>query len=148
MQISVDTAILEVMFAHSMLAARIADNIADSIVFDEISQSIDEIRRTLARLLGKPYGPPTAVDPTQDGKPEFNVVNAVDDLRQVVARADALADATMNLFDQVSWDPDDEDPRRIEHLAHLVTATSEAVRAAVEVGNILAVDLSTRRPVA
>ena len=146
MQISVDTEILEVIFAHSMLAARIADSIADSIVFDEISQSIDEISRTVAKLLGKPYGLPTAVEPTQDGEPEFNVANAVDDLRQVVARADALAAAAVNLFDQVIWVPDDNDPRRLEHLAHLVNATSEAVRAAVDVGSILAVDLSTRRP--
>jgi hypothetical protein len=145
MQISVATEILEVVFAHSMLAARIADGIADAIVFDELSQSIDEISRTVAALLGKPYGPPRAVEPTQDGDPEFNVANAVDDLRQVVSRADALAEAAVNLFDQVIW-VEHEDVRQLEHLAHLVSATSEAVRAAVEVGSILAVDLSTRRP--
>jgi hypothetical protein len=144
MQISVDTEILEIILAHSMMAACVADNIADAIVFDEISQSIDEIGRTVAALLGKPYGP-RAVEPTQDGEPEFNVANAVDDLRQLMLRADALAAAVVYLFDDAVW-VEIEDIRRLEHLSHLVTATSEAVRTAVEAGSILADDLSARQP--
>jgi len=57
MQISVDIELLEIIFAHSMSAARIADDIDDAIVFDELTGSIDEISRTVAGLLGKPYGP-------------------------------------------------------------------------------------------
>lgn len=75
----------------------------------------------------------------------FNVTNAVDDLRQLVARADALAHATENLFEQVIWVEDGDDRRRLERLAHLVGATAEAVQAAVEAGDELAVELANHK---
>jgi ABC-type transporter Mla subunit MlaD len=76
----------------------------------------------------------------------FNVANAVDDLRQLVAKADALAHASEDLFDQVIWVADDDDRRRLERLAHLVGATAEAVEAAVEAGADLATKLATHKP--
>jgi ABC-type transporter Mla subunit MlaD len=75
----------------------------------------------------------------------FNVANAVDDLRQLVAKADALAHAAENLFDQVIWVEDGDDRRRLERLAHLVGATAEAVQAAAEAGDELAVELANHR---
>jgi hypothetical protein len=75
----------------------------------------------------------------------FNVTDAVDDLRQLVAKADALAHATENLFEQVIWVEDGDDRRRLERLAHLVGATAEAVQAAVEAGDELAVELANHK---
>jgi hypothetical protein len=75
----------------------------------------------------------------------FNVTDAIDDLRQLVAKADALAHATENLFEQVIWVEDGDDRRRLERLAHLVGATAEAVQAAVEAGDELAVELANHK---
>jgi hypothetical protein len=75
----------------------------------------------------------------------INVTEAVDDLRQLVAKADALAHATENLFEQVIWVEDGDDRRRLERLAHLVGATAEAVQAAVEAGDELAVELANHK---
>jgi hypothetical protein len=76
----------------------------------------------------------------------LNVANEVDDLRQLVAKANALAHASEDLFEQVIWVGDDDDRRRLERLAHLVGATAEAVAAAVEAGAELAAKLVTYKP--
>jgi hypothetical protein len=68
-----------------------------------------------------------AEEPTQDRKPEFNIGNAVDDLRQLIAEADAFANAADELYEEVG-----NDRRRRERLAYLVTAAADAVRAALE----------------
>jgi hypothetical protein len=72
----------------------------------------------------------------------FNVANAVDDLRQLVAKADALAHASENLFEQVVWGEDGDDRRCLERLAHLVGATAEAVQAVAEASDGLAAELA------
>ncbi|MEO7729648.1 MAG: hypothetical protein ABIY55_01645 [Kofleriaceae bacterium] len=77
---------------------------------------------------------------------QLDVPNAVDDLRQLIAKADALAYATEDLFDQVLWSDDDDDPRRPERLAHLIGATASAVQAALEASDKLAVDLAAHQP--
>ena len=65
-----------------------------------------------------------------------------------MAKADALANAAESLLDEMIWvnDDDYDDLRRRERLAHLVGTTSEAVQEAMEVGDRLAVELSTRQP--
>jgi hypothetical protein len=83
--------------------------------------------------------------PKQAPAPTFNVADAVDDLRQLVAKAEALASAAEDLFEQVIWVEDGDDRRRLERLAHLVGATAESVRAAVEAGSQLAADLLVHR---
>jgi hypothetical protein len=75
----------------------------------------------------------------------FDVADAVDELRQLVAKVDALAHATEDLFDQVIWVEDADDRRRLERLAHLVGATAEAVEAAVEASDELAAKLAEHR---
>jgi hypothetical protein len=59
-------------------------------------------------------------------------------------RADTLANATESLFEKVVWVEIDGDSRRLEHLAHLIGATAEAVRGAMELGDTLAVKFVTR----
>ena len=76
----------------------------------------------------------------------LNLASAVDDLRQLVAKADALAHASEELFEHVIQVEDRDDRRRLERLAHLVGATAEAVGAAVEAGDELAAKLAARRP--
>ncbi|MEO7730297.1 MAG: hypothetical protein ABIY55_04950 [Kofleriaceae bacterium] len=76
----------------------------------------------------------------------FNLASAVDDLRQLVAKADALAHASEELFEQVIWVEDGDDHRRLERLAHLVGATAEAVEAAMDAGDELAAELATHSP--
>lgn len=81
----------------------------------------------------------------QAPEPQFDVANAVDDLRQLIAKADALAHATEDLFDGVFKPDDDEDLCRLERVAHLLGATTEAVHAAVEASSQLAADLIMHR---
>lgn len=76
------------------------------------------------------------------GQRHFDAALALDGLRQMVARVDALAHAAENLLERVIWNSDDDDnAHRIEHLAHLMGATTEAARAAVDAGRDLAIEL-------
>jgi hypothetical protein len=61
---------------------------------------------------------------------QFDVASAVDALRGFAARADVLASATEEMFDSVIWTVDGDNTRRLEHLSHMIAATSEAARAA------------------
>lgn len=53
-----------------------------------------------------------------------------DELRLVVAKVDALANATEELFDSTTW-RGEVDSQRLERIAHLVGATAEAAAVAV-----------------
>src|SRR5689334_22109262 len=57
------------------------------------------------------------------------VADAVDDLRRLIARAEALATATEGLFDNPFEIDDEDDRRRLERVVHLLGATVSAVRA-------------------
>jgi hypothetical protein len=73
-----------------------------------------------------------------------DVVDAVDDLRQLIAKADALATATEDMFNNPIAVKDREDRCRLERVAHLVGATAEAVQAAKKAGDDLASALTTQ----
>jgi hypothetical protein len=78
----------------------------------------------------------------------FDVAEAVDDLRQLVMRADAMICATEHQLEPFTWNSEDEDgddDRRLEHLAHLLGAAKEAVRAAVYAGAQIAIELAKHR---
>lgn len=77
------------------------------------------------------------------GTRHFDAADAVDGLRQLVARVDALAHATEALLERMIWNDDEDDARRrLEHLAHLMGATAEAARLAVNAGSELATELA------
>jgi two-component sensor histidine kinase len=77
------------------------------------------------------------------GDRHFDAAGAVDALRQLVARVDALAHATEALLERMIWNDDEDDTRRrLEHLAHLMGATAEAARVAVDAGSELASELA------
>jgi hypothetical protein len=71
-----------------------------------------------------------------------DVADAVDDLRQLIARADALAIAAEDMFNNPFEVKDREDRCRLERVAHLVGATAAAVQAAKEAGDQLASTLA------
>jgi hypothetical protein len=92
------------------------------------------------------------------GEPKPIDVGEVEDvfdvLRQNLARADAMVCATEHELERVTWgdeddnDEDDEDDdreRRLDHLAHLLGAAKEAVRAAVYAGGDVAAKLARRQ---
>lgn len=97
-------------------------------------EEFDAITHELNELLGSPHLLAAPVG------------NAVENLRQLISKAEALANATEDLFFDGGIRVDgDEDRRRIERLAHLVSATAEAVLVALEAGDKLAEDLATHR---
>jgi hypothetical protein len=80
--------------------------------------------------------------------------DALDALRQSLARADAMVCATEHQLERFTWGieddgddsaGDDEPRRRLDHLAHLLGAAKEAVRAAVDAGSNVAARLVERR---
>lgn len=73
----------------------------------------------------------------------LDVAGAVDDLRQLIARADALANAAEDMFNNPIGVKDREDRCRLERVAHLVGATVAAVHAAKEAGDELASALAS-----
>lgn len=79
--------------------------------------------------------------------PTFDVVAAIDVLRQILSRTDALVHATEHQLERFTWsddedDEDGDDARELEHLAHLLSAAKEAARAAVATGDQIAAELA------
>jgi hypothetical protein len=83
------------------------------------------------------------------GTPRFDVAAAVDLLRDIIARTDALVHATEYQLERLTWhddvDEDGDDDRRLEHLSHLLGAAKEAARAAVTAGDEIAAELAKHR---
>jgi hypothetical protein len=90
--------------------------------------------------IDKPNSPHAA-----EKAPEFNFANAVNDLCQLLGKADALAHATEDLFDEPPADDADDVRRHRERVSHLITNTAEAVQTARDAGNQLADHLAKRR---
>jgi hypothetical protein len=73
-------------------------------------------------------------------------MNAFDDLRQLARKTAALTRAAEHVLDDVIQVDDEESRARLEDLAHLLGAASEAADATVEAGVQLALDVyNTRR---
>ena len=72
-----------------------------------------------------------------------DVADAVDDLRQLIARADALAIAAEDMFNNPIEVKGREDRCRLERVAQLVGATVGAVKAAKAAGDELASALAS-----
>jgi hypothetical protein len=72
-------------------------------------------------------------------------MNAFDELRQLARKTAALTRAAENVLDEVIQVDDDESRARLEDLAHLLGAASEAADATVEAGVQLALDVCNNR---
>ena len=145
MLIEVDKETLKTIFACSRRAARLTEYIHNTMVGEAIAKSAGEICDVVASILQMRYdysGP--AENPTQDSEPKLSIANIVDNLRKLIAKADALAKAAESFLESVVWVEIVGDRRRLEHLAHLIVATSETVEEAIVVGDTLGIELATR----
>ncbi len=76
--------------------------------------------------------------------PTFDIAGAVDILREIIKRTEALVCASEDLLEQDPWG-DEGDELRTERLAHLLGAAREAARAAVDAGSQIAHGLAMHR---
>lgn len=132
MQLTLDSASLEKVLELAASAARRIGTLDDPAV-GPLSDDIDAIAHTVGELLDNPPAIPVPVE------------NLVDNLCQLISKADALAYAADDLFDDVMWVKDGAQTRRFERLSHLVGAAAEAVLVAMEAADKLANDLATRQ---
>jgi ABC-type transporter Mla subunit MlaD len=72
-------------------------------------------------------------------------MDAFDDVRQLARKTAAFTRAAANVLDDVIDVDDDDSRERLEDLAHLLGAATEAADAAVEAGAQLALDASNNR---
>jgi hypothetical protein len=78
----------------------------------------------------------------------FDVRGAVDLLREIVGRVDALVYSAERHFERFGWrcvTEVDETERPLDHLAHLLTAAREAAISAVSAGDVIATELAKRQ---
>jgi hypothetical protein len=76
----------------------------------------------------------------------FDISGALDLLREVIGRTDALVYATEQHLERFGWrcegaDESDTDERPLDHLAHLLGAARESASAAVSLGATIAAEL-------
>ena len=80
--------------------------------------------------------------------PTFEIPAALDLLREVLGRTDALIYAAERHFERFGWrctsEIDDESERPLEHLAHLIGAARESAISAVSLGTTIAAELVKR----
>jgi hypothetical protein len=92
-----------------------------------------------------PKQPPTDNPPRRLTKTAIVAVeNALDELRQVIARTAASVYATEELFTKILWDDrtdERDEDRRNEHLSLLIETTKAAAMEAVQMGEELSSDL-------
>jgi hypothetical protein len=103
-------------------------------------------RNPRARLPKRPT-PDNGTTVTEGAKPPtFDVAGAIDILREINRRTEALICASEDLLERDPWGDDDEDDeRRVEHLADLIASAKEAARAAVRAGDQIATGLVLHR---
>jgi hypothetical protein len=135
MQISIDTETLERLATYAAMAIGRAGDIAID-ASDVLTTSVNEIGRTLAGLLDRPYVPPETKEPQDEPASKY------DELRIAIGRVDALASAVEDLFDNTLWGGE-IDHRRLERCAHLVGLTRQSAEAAVIAVDRLDSDLVT-----
>jgi hypothetical protein len=100
-------------------------------------------RNPQARLSKQPS--PDNADPSAR---TFDVSGALDILREIIGRTEALVTATEDALERDPWDADDADHgRRVEHLAHLLASAKEAAHAARDAGSQMAAGLAMHRAV-
>ena len=93
-------------------------------------------RRDLGSEASKAVGAPVARRQLGPGRQVFNVVDAVEKLRDLIAKTEAFAKTIDDLFENVG-----KDDRQDERVAYLVTEASDAAQAALAAVQKLADDL-------
>ena len=78
----------------------------------------------------------------------FDIRGALDLLREIVTRTDALIYAAERHFERFGWrclSEVDETERPLDHLAQLLAAAREAAISAVSAGDVIATELAKRQ---
>ena len=114
------------LLAHASSAASIVGHLDDrdrSPGVEQLSDHVDALVHGLGELLG-------GQRQTDEPGPADEETDAVDELRQLMARADALASTTDEQFSRIVVLTEGDDRRGFKRLAHLVELTAMAVTAA------------------
>jgi hypothetical protein len=80
--------------------------------------------------------------------PAFDIRGAIDLLREIVGRTDALIYSAERHFERFGWrciTEGDETERPLDHLAHLLAAAREAAISAVSAGDVIVTELAKRQ---
>ena len=119
------------LFAHASSAASIVGHLDErggAQVVERLAYHIDAIVHELSELLGTHH---LTVEPLPaDEAPPATALLPTDELRQLMARADALASTTDEQFCRVVVLREGDDRLGFKRLAHLVELTAMAVTAA------------------
>lgn len=128
--------ILDGLLARASSAARLVghlDGDDGSPAVGQLADDIDAIVHALSELLGAPQ---QIAEPEPANERRLlisrEIVDAVDELRQLIGRADALASTTREQFSRIVVIREGDDPRELKHLAHLVELAALAVSSATE----------------
>jgi hypothetical protein len=129
------------LLAHASSAARIVGHLdrGDSTTLEQLSDHVDALVHGLSELFGQRR-------PTTNLASDQGETDPTDELRQIMARADALASTTNEQFSRVVVLTDGADRRGFTHLAHLVELTALAVSAASEASAKLIATVESERP--
>lgn len=130
------------LLAHASSAARIAGQLGDpdgSTAREELLAHVNALVDGLGELLGNPQL-------TAEVAPDDAKMDAIDELRQLMARADALALTTDEQFSRIVVLTDGDDRRGFNRLAHLVEMTALAVSAASDASSKLIATLERDWP--
>jgi hypothetical protein len=103
---------------------------SDDSNLGQLSDHVDALVHGLSELFGDHRL-------THKPAPDGDEADVVDELRQLMARADALASTTNEQFSRIVVLTDGDDRRGFTHLAHLVEMTALAVSAASEASSKL-----------
>jgi len=95
--------------------------------------------------MSKHRNPPLRLS-KQPSPDNIDIPGAVDLLREVIGRTDALIYAAERHFERFGWrclgsDESDDSERPLDHLAHLLSGARESANAAVHLGATLAAEL-------
>jgi hypothetical protein len=121
------------LLASASSAARIVghlDGHDDSTTLRQLSDHVDALVHRLSELLG-------AHQQIDELAPDNDETDRLDELRQLMARADALAWTTDEQFSRIVVLSEGSDRKGFTHLAHLVELTALAVSAASEASSEL-----------
>jgi hypothetical protein len=130
------------LLAHASSAARIVGHLDDrdgSVTLEQLSSHVDALVHGLSGLLGEHRS-------TSELAPEHDETDVIDELRQHMARADALAATTDEQFSRIVVLTEGDDRRGFKRLAHLVEMTALAVSAASEASSKLIATVERVRP--
>jgi len=121
------------LLAHASSAARIVghlDKCDDSTTVEQLSNHVDALVHGLSELLGEHRR--TTEPASKDKEPDL-----VNELRERMETADALAWTTDEQFKRVVVIEDGDDRQGLRRLGHLVELTAMAVSAASKAGSEL-----------